>query len=47
MRSLFYLLGGSMQNFYYDIPTKIAFGKGEIAKLPKFVKEFGNKVLIV
>lgn len=36
-----------MQNFYYDIPTKIAFGKGEIAKLPKFVKEFGNKVLIV
>lgn len=36
-----------MQNFYYDIPTKIAFGKGEITKLPKFVKEFGNKVLIV
>lgn len=36
-----------MQNFFYDIPTKIAFGKGEIQKLPKFVKKFGDKVLIV
>lgn len=36
-----------MQNFYYDIPTKVAFGKGEIKRLPEFVKEFGQKVLIV
>lgn len=36
-----------MQNFLYSIPTKVAFGKGEIEKLPSFVKEFGNRVLIV
>ena len=36
-----------MQNFYYSIPTKVAFGKGEIQKLPQFVKELGDKVLIV
>ena len=36
-----------MQNFYYSIPTKIAFGKGEIQKLPAFIKELGDKALIV
>lgn len=36
-----------MQNFFYDIPTKVAFGKGQIQKLPSFVKEFGTKVLLV
>lgn len=36
-----------MQNFYYDIPTEVAFGKGEIKRPPEFVKEFGQKVLIV
>lgn len=36
-----------MQNFFYSIPTKIAFGKGAVEQLPDFVKEFGTKVLIV
>lgn len=36
-----------MQNFYYSIPTKIAFGKGEIQRLPAFIKELGDKALIV
>jgi alcohol dehydrogenase YqhD (iron-dependent ADH family) len=36
-----------MENFIYDIPTKIAFGKGQIEMLPKFIKEYGSKVLLV
>lgn len=36
-----------MQNFSYSIPTKIAFGKGEIKNLPGFIKEYGTKVLLV
>ena len=36
-----------MQNFFYSIPTKVEFGKGAIAKLSEFVKEFGNRVLLV
>ena len=33
--------------FMYSIPTKVAFGKGQIAKLPEFVAEFGKNVLLV
>ncbi|MDY5577034.1 MAG: iron-containing alcohol dehydrogenase [Lachnospiraceae bacterium] len=36
-----------MQNFFYSIPTKVEFGKGAVARLPEFVKEFGDRVLIV
>lgn len=36
-----------MKNFFYNIPTKIAFGKGEIQKLPDFIKEYGDSVLMV
>lgn len=36
-----------MQNFFYSIPTQVEFGKGAIAKLPEFVKKYGNRVLIV
>ena len=36
-----------MENFIYSIPTKIAFGKGQIRMLPEFVKQYGNKVLLV
>ncbi len=36
-----------MQNFFYDIPTKVAFGKGQIEKLPEFIKEYGSRVLMV
>ena len=35
-----------MDNFVYDIPTKVYFGKGQIQKLPKLVKKFGSKVLL-
>ena len=37
----------SMENFIYNIPTKIAFGTGQIRMLPEFVKEYGKKVLLV
>jgi alcohol dehydrogenase YqhD (iron-dependent ADH family) len=36
-----------LQNFIYSIPTKVAFGKGMINKLPKFINKFGSKVLLV
>lgn len=36
-----------MENFIYNIPTQIAFGKGEIIRLPEYIKEYGNKVLFV
>lgn len=36
-----------MQNFYYDIPTKVYFGKGQISHLPELVQKFGKKVLLV
>lgn len=36
-----------MQNFFYSIPTKVEFGKGAVARLPEFIKEFGTRVLIV
>lgn len=31
-----------MQNFYYDIPTKVFFGEGQIQNLPELVSEFDN-----
>ena len=36
-----------MENFTYSIPTKVYFGKGQIANLATAIKEHGNKVLIV
>lgn len=36
-----------MENFIYSIPTKIAFGKGQVERLPAMVREFGQKVLLV
>ena len=36
-----------MQNFVYNIPTKIYFGKGEELKIGKLIKEYkAHKVLI-
>lgn len=36
-----------MNNFEYNIPTKVAFGRNQIEKLPEYVKEYGSKVLLV
>lgn len=36
-----------MQNFYYDIPTKVFFGEGQIQNLPELVSEFGQRALLV
>lgn len=36
-----------MENFYYSIPTKIYFGRGQIANLGKVVREYGSRVLLV
>lgn len=36
-----------MNNFEFSNPTKIYFGKGEVNKLGRLVKEIGNKVLLV
>lgn len=36
-----------MQNFYYSIPTKVYFGKGQISHLGDALREFGSKVLLV
>ena len=36
-----------MNRFIYSIPTKIAFGKGQIKMLPEFIKEYGKRVLLV
>ena len=35
-----------MQNFCYSIPTKVYFGKGQIANLGAAVKEYGTKALL-
>ena len=37
----------NMENFIYDIPTKVYFGKGQIVHLPEMLKEFGTRVLFV
>lgn len=31
----------------YSIPTRVAFGKGMVDKLPEFINEFGSTVLLV
>ena len=36
-----------MQNFVYSIPTTVYFGKGQIENLPKAIKAYGSKVLMV
>ena len=36
-----------MENFIYDIPTKVYFGKGQLQQLHTVMKEFGERVLLV
>ena len=36
-----------MENFIYHIPTQIAFGKGQIQRLPEFLAEYGSKILLL
>lgn len=36
-----------MQNFLYDIGTKIYFGEGQIVHLPEAIKPYASKVLLV
>lgn len=36
-----------MKNFNFYNPTKVYFGKGEVEKVGKLVKEYGNTVLLV
>lgn len=36
-----------MQNFFYNIPTKVSFGKGVVEELPVYIKEYGTRVLLV
>lgn len=39
--------GRLMQNFVFEIPTKVIFGKGQIAKIGAEAGRFGRKVLLV
>lgn len=36
-----------MENFIYDIPAKVYFGKNQIHALHEVIKEYGSHVLIV
>lgn len=36
-----------MENFEFHAYTKMLFGKGQIAKLPEVIQEYGKKVLLV
>ena len=36
-----------MNNFVYNLSTKIFFGKGEISKLPSEIRKYGKKVLFL
>ena len=36
-----------MQNFHYNIPTQIYFGKGQIENLAENLKKISDKVLLV
>lgn len=38
--------GVIMQNFVYDIPTKVYFGKKQIERLPELIHRFGKRVLL-
>ena len=35
-----------MNNFVYDIPTKVYFGKDQLSNLGAELKSFGNRVLL-
>lgn len=35
-----------MQNFDYQTPTRLIFGKGVISSLPEVMKQFGRKILM-
>jgi len=36
-----------MQDFIFNISTKILFGKDQLKNLPREIKNYGNKVLLV
>ena len=36
-----------MNNFIYDIPTKVYFGQGQIVHLPELIQTCGSRVLLV
>ena len=36
-----------MNNFIYDIPTKVYFGEGQLGHLGEELKRFGKRVLLV
>ncbi len=35
-----------MQNFDYQTPTRLIFGKGVVAQLPEVMAQFGRKILL-
>ena len=35
-----------MQNFDYQTPTRLIFGKGVVEKLPEVMGQFGKKILL-
>ena len=35
-----------MNNFIYNIPTKVYFGENQLSHLPEELKKFGNRVLV-
>ena len=36
-----------MDNFIYDVPTKVYFGKDEEKKVGKIISEFGVKKVLI
>lgn len=36
-----------MENFIYDIPTTVYFGKGQLHQLERIIREYGKRVLLV
>ena len=36
-----------MENFFYNIPTQVSFGKGAIDNLPQYIRQYGDSVLMV
>lgn len=36
-----------MENFYYSIPTRVYFGKGQLSHLGQVTREYGSRVLLV
>ncbi|MEG0034668.1 MAG: iron-containing alcohol dehydrogenase [Bacilli bacterium] len=36
-----------MENFIYDIPTKIYFGKNQLVNIREIIPKYGNKILLV